>query len=81
MQQMYRFGINRMFRSGNIAVTSKLKLKVTASKSKDGGTDRQTDTGGYDNTPSAKFGRGVKTGINTRDEQIIRLKSENQRFF
>ncbi len=34
----------------------------------DGWTDRQTDAGGYSNTPSAKYGRGIQIG-----EKIIYL--------
>ncbi len=36
MQQMYCFGIDEMFRSGNFVVTSKVKVKVTVPKSKVG---------------------------------------------
>ncbi len=36
MQQMYCFGIDGMFRSGNFAVTSKVKVKVTMPRSKVG---------------------------------------------
>ncbi len=36
MQQMYCFGIDVMFRSGDFAVTSKCKVKVTAPRSKVG---------------------------------------------
>ncbi len=36
MQQMYRFGIDGMFHSGNFAVTSKVKVKVTVPRSKVG---------------------------------------------
>ncbi len=34
MQKMYRFGIDVMFGSGNYAVTSKVKVKVTMPRSK-----------------------------------------------
>ncbi len=36
MQQMYRFGIDVMFGSGNFAVTSKVNVKVTMPRSKVG---------------------------------------------
>ncbi len=36
MQQMYRFDIDGMFRSGNFAVTSKVKVKVNVPRSKVG---------------------------------------------
>ncbi len=36
MQQMYRFGTDGMFRSGNFVVTSKVEVKVTTPKSKVG---------------------------------------------
>ncbi len=47
MQQMYHFGIDGMFHSGNFAVTSKVKVRVAAPGSKVGEQGISTGHGKY----------------------------------